>query len=179
MKPQTYDAHLSVASVVLPLVVDAGEIQILLMRRAEDDYHHSRQISFPGGRLDPGEDPRQCACREFQEELGVPIKDSDLLGLVDIGFAHVSNSIINCYVGCLQGPIPFQPDPQEVEYLIPVPLNFFFGPANVGLDYFEHGNFRYVSPVFMYNEERIWGATARMLATFLTQMNNALEEHHV
>jgi predicted NUDIX family NTP pyrophosphohydrolase len=39
--------------------------------------------SIPKGECEPGEDPRACALREFEEELGLPAPDA--AGLVELG----------------------------------------------------------------------------------------------
>lgn len=167
------------ASVILPVLAHGTSSEILFIRRAADGYHHSRQISFPGGRLEPGEDPLQCALREFEEEMGAAVPQDSVAGLVDIGFAHVSCSRINCYLAVVEEPLTFAPNPREVEYIIRVPLNFFLYLDTVPVEYFEHGSECIISPVFQYRSERIWGATARMMATFLTEVNNTIEEKHV
>lgn len=41
--------------------------------------HGEGQWSLPGGRLDPGEDPRACAARELEEETGIGLHPSRLL----------------------------------------------------------------------------------------------------
>ena len=59
------------ASAVLPFMSDAngGDPQILLIRQyryAADGYVYE----IPAGRLEPGEDPKDCARRELLEETG-------------------------------------------------------------------------------------------------------------
>jgi ADP-ribose pyrophosphatase len=59
------------ASAVVPFLSDpAGEDpQLLLIRQ----YRYAAEgylYEIPAGRLDPGEDPRDCALRELQEETG-------------------------------------------------------------------------------------------------------------
>ena len=45
--------------------------EVLLTRRSWQLRNHHGEISFPGGRLDPGETPVQAACREAYEEVGL------------------------------------------------------------------------------------------------------------
>ncbi|HAE59787.1 MAG TPA: DNA mismatch repair protein MutT [Anaerolineae bacterium] len=47
--------------------------QVLLIRRK--NVHGAGCWSTPGGHLDFGETPEQCAIRETQEEVGIEIKD--------------------------------------------------------------------------------------------------------
>lgn len=59
------------ASAIVPFLSDPGgeDPQILMIRQyryAADGY----LFEIPAGRLDPGEDPRDCALRELKEETG-------------------------------------------------------------------------------------------------------------
>jgi ADP-ribose pyrophosphatase len=57
------------ASAVVPLLDDAADPQVLLIRQyryAADGYVYE----IPAGRLDPGEAPESCASRELREETG-------------------------------------------------------------------------------------------------------------
>ncbi|WIY53540.1 NUDIX domain-containing protein [Devosia sp. YIM 151766] len=46
---------------------------ILIIKRAKAPYQNL--WTFPGGRMDPGETPEQCAIREIEEELGLVIRN--------------------------------------------------------------------------------------------------------
>ena len=47
--------------------------EILVTQRRED-VHCGLLWEFPGGKVDPGEEPRQALRRELQEELGIEAK---------------------------------------------------------------------------------------------------------
>ena len=53
-----------------PSGVDRG-VEVLLTRRSMDMRTHRGEISFPGGRLDPGETAAEAALREAHEEVGL------------------------------------------------------------------------------------------------------------
>jgi len=62
------------ASAVIPFLSDpdGDDPQVLLIRQyryAADGY----VFEIPAGRLNPGEDPRDCAVRELKEEPGAPL----------------------------------------------------------------------------------------------------------
>jgi ADP-ribose pyrophosphatase len=68
------------ASAIVPFVSDATGVdpQLLLIRQyryAADQYLYE----IPAGRLDPGEDPRDCAKRELREETGCAARQIDFL----------------------------------------------------------------------------------------------------
>lgn len=54
------------------VIIHRGD-EILLVRRA--GTHGSGTWSTPGGHLEPGETPEQCAVREAREETGVEVGD--------------------------------------------------------------------------------------------------------
>ena len=58
-----------------PLIVVAGVIErdarILICRRRADARHHPLKWEFPGGKVEPGEEPRAALARELGEELGI------------------------------------------------------------------------------------------------------------
>jgi 8-oxo-dGTP pyrophosphatase MutT (NUDIX family) len=61
----------------------AGGAAFLLCRRPSRMRNHPGQWALPGGRIDPGETPVQAALRELDEELGVRLGPSSVLGLLD------------------------------------------------------------------------------------------------
>lgn len=52
--------------------------RVLVCQRRLDQPHPGRW-EFPGGKIEPGETPRQCLEREINEELGVTAEVGDLL----------------------------------------------------------------------------------------------------
>jgi hypothetical protein len=72
------------AAVLVALIDRAQGASVLLTRRTEALRHHGGQISFPGGRIDPGDaDPVAAALREADEEVGLARGQSSPLGYLD------------------------------------------------------------------------------------------------
>jgi len=61
----------------------SGGAAFLLCRRAARLSSHAAQWALPGGRVDPGETVVEAALRELDEELGIRLPDSTVLGLLD------------------------------------------------------------------------------------------------
>ena len=60
------------AAVLVPLVDREHGMTVLLTQRAATLKDHAGQISFPGGRIDPGDvDAWRAALREAHEEIGL------------------------------------------------------------------------------------------------------------
>jgi mutator protein MutT len=71
----------AVAVVVVP--DEEGEAAVVLTLRASGLRRHGGQWALPGGRLDPGETPEAAALRELEEEVGLTLSPSHLLGCLD------------------------------------------------------------------------------------------------
>ncbi len=55
--------------------------EALFVRHTESSNNPSGTYSLPGGRVEPGEDPRNAVVREVFEETGLAIRSSDLVEL--------------------------------------------------------------------------------------------------
>jgi 8-oxo-dGTP pyrophosphatase MutT (NUDIX family) len=60
------------AGVMILLYDRGGAVHVVFIRRPSTVLHHKDQVSFPGGRIEAGEDPVRAALRETWEEIGVP-----------------------------------------------------------------------------------------------------------
>ena len=69
------------AAVLVPLVNRPQGLTVLFTERSRDLPDHPGQISFPGGRIEPGDgNPGIAALREAEEEVGLPRDRVTLLG---------------------------------------------------------------------------------------------------
>ncbi|MFH2133435.1 MAG: CoA pyrophosphatase [bacterium] len=94
---------------------------VVLTRRAAGLKNHSGQWSFPGGRLEPGENPETAALRELEEEVGLHLGPEQIIGYLD-DFTTRSGFVMTPVV-LWGGPnLTLHPDPGEVRSVHRVPL---------------------------------------------------------
>ncbi|GAC1652179.1 MAG: CoA pyrophosphatase [Mycobacterium sp.] len=91
----------------------SGGAAFLLCRRTSRLSSHAAQWALPGGRLDPGESAVDAALRELDEEVGVCLPDSAVLGLLD-DYPTRSGYVITPVVIWGGGRLNPQPSPDEV-----------------------------------------------------------------
>ena len=91
----------------------AGGASFVLCRRSAGLNSHASQWALPGGRLDPGESPIEAALRETDEEVGVHLDESSVLGVLD-DYPTRSGYVITPVVVWGGADIEMRPAPGEV-----------------------------------------------------------------
>lgn len=157
---------------------------ILFELRAKG-IRQSGEICFPGGMVEKGENPEECAIRETVEELGIDKSQVEIAAKAGCVVSH-RDAIINVFIGVLniESPVESNPNKKEVAELFTVPSSFFTGtkPEIYQVDSFtDAGNFpvkelklpkRYYGTwangkrniyVYKYGDKIIWGLTAAIL----------------
>ena len=151
------------AAVLIPLLLKEDGLSVLLTQRTNHLRDHAGQISFPGGRMDPGDQsPNDTALRESQEEIGLDPGRVEIIGHLP-QYLTVSGYSVTPVVGLVQAQAEYVLDEFEVADVFDVPLSFLLDPANhqVRLWQSEQGGRRFYS--MPYENRFIWGATAGML----------------
>lgn len=151
------------AAVLIGLLPTASGVQVILTRRTAHLANHPSEISFPGGRMEAGDDsPADTALRESFEEIGLPPHQVEILGCLP-SYRTISDYRVYPYVGWVQPPLEFTPDPHEVDDVFLVPLSFILDPANQKRDSIVCDGRERRFWVIAYPGYYIWGATAGML----------------
>lgn len=136
---------------------------VLLTQRTAHLSDHAGQISFPGGRIEPGDgSPQHAALREAFEEVGLAPEHVEPIGRLD-DYETRTGFLVHPIVGIVTPPFAAKPDPFEVAEVFEVPLAFVLDRRNHRLESrLFKGRERqfYVMP---YESRYIWGATAGML----------------
>ncbi|MBK7128901.1 MAG: CoA pyrophosphatase [Crocinitomicaceae bacterium] len=154
-------------SAVLALVYEQGiDERIIIMERPEYDGNHSGQICFPGGRKEETDyTPLEAALRETYEETGITPDKIEILGALTPVYIPVSNYLVYPFIGYLNEPPVFHPDPHEVKAIHSFSLTELFKPENRIHTNVKSGKGILIKdvPAFLIDQKIIWGATALML----------------
>ena len=170
-------------AVLCPLVELPDGLHLLYEVRAAARHRQPGEVCFPGGRMEAGETPEQCALRETEEELAIPRREIEILGKPDFicnqagflmqpvlglvsaaGFAAMAPS--SAEVGTtFTAPLSFfrQTPPEQYAYaLLPeVPGDFPYEHVGIPADYrWDRG--RVEIPIWYWQGHAIWGMTARL-----------------
>ncbi|HVO52072.1 MAG TPA: CoA pyrophosphatase [Thermoanaerobaculia bacterium] len=158
------------AAVLIPLYVRDKALWTLFTKRTDTVEHHKGQISFPGGTKD-GMDANlwETAIRETEEEIGVPRAGVKILGALP-KLVTVTDFEISPFVGAIPYPTAFAPHAPEVESIIEVPVSYLLDPMVVETRPVKWKGRDVATLVYHYRGHAIWGATARILADFLTAL---------
>lgn len=155
------------AAVLVALREHADGFHVLLTERAAHLAHHPGQVSFPGGRIEPGDDgPVGAALREAWEEVGLNPDAVEVAGSLPTHATGTGFSVTPV-VGFVREPFVARLDPAEVTALFEVPLAYLFDDASVRVEYRERFGSRFRVYEFRFDGHRIWGATASMLMAFM------------
>ncbi len=170
-------------AVLVPLVECEDGIYVLYEVRSAAMRRQPGEVCFPGGRMEPGETPEQCALRETGEELGISTNEIEVLGQLDF-IAHRANFIMYPVLARMPEELltRMQPNPAEVgeTFLVPIeyllknppqeytytlvpntPENFPYELIGIPRDYrWQRGG--ETVPVYPWPGHTIWGLTGRI-----------------
>ncbi len=157
----------SPSAVLIPIYEHEGELWVVLTRRAQSLRTHRGEVSFPGGRADPGETMVEAALREANEEVFLDPTLVEPLGELDHLTTVTRRAYIVPVVGLIDGRPELGRNPAEVEAVLHVPLSELMAPDVFHEERWGEGELS--RPVYFFDlfGDTVWGATAALLRQLL------------
>lgn len=155
------------ASVLVLIFPDAdGQARIVLTERLSYDGHHSGEVSFPGGKAEPGDaDAAATALREATEEVGLdPAKAGvRVVGRLDEVFIPVSDFRITPIVAVAERAPALRANPAEVARILNPVVDTFLPGADLEIVERTLNGWPLRYGGYRVDGLHVWGATARIL----------------
>ena len=161
-------------SVLILLYEKSNKIHFTLTLRQSYDGVHSGQISLPGGKIEKSDNgPIEAAMREAQEEIGIPIKEIEILGGLSELYIPPSNFLVFPVVGFVTGEPLLYPQKREVAAIYEIQLEQILNEElrqssvmSVKSHEDKEQTLNVTIPHFLIDGKKIWGATAMILSEF-------------
>jgi len=145
-------------------------VHMALTVRGSGLRNHTGQVSLPGGCGDDGESIEAAALREATEEIGVDASTVELLGRLTPLHIPVSGFLLHPIVGVTSMRPAFQRAEWEVARIIEAPVAMLSDPAAIKREIrtrvVKGRSIDVNVPYFDIDGEKVWGATAMVLAEF-------------
>ena len=181
-RQQDLPDNIRLGGVMILLFIIDKKWNTILIRRTEDGNHHSGQISFPGGRKDASDqDIIYTACRECEEEIGVPMNEINVLGTLSPLYIPPSNYLVTPTVGYVSTLQNYKASEREVQEIIQLPIELLFDDRiknEKTVVPSSQLNTTIQTPVYELGEDTIvWGATAMMISELEHIMKEIQTQH--
>ena len=167
-----------VPAAVLVSFLQGRERGVLLTKRTAHLAKHPGQVSFPGGRIDPGDgSPEAAALREAQEEIGLDPAHVDIAGrlgdyVTGTGY-RITPVVALLPKGAELDDLALVPSPDEVAEVFALPLSVLLDPAAPQRRRAHYrGRWREFW-VWPHPDHYVWGATAAILVNLAERLRSA------
>jgi 8-oxo-dGTP pyrophosphatase MutT (NUDIX family) len=158
------------SAVLVPLFISDGAVHIVFTERRHDLRRHPGEISFPGGRRDPGDETlMQTALREACEEIGLPREAVTMAGALEPVGTFVTNYAIYPFVGVIEPGMEWVIGETEVAQVLE--LSFAALLAGAGERRMVRKGIAFRTHTYEVGSHLIWGATARILADLMSRVS--------
>lgn len=156
------------SAVLVPVYEEEGEAVLVLTRRAQHLRAHKGEVSFPGGRQEPGEEPVETALREAEEETALPAGTVEVVGELDPLATFSSSSLIVPVVGRLGARPELVAAEDEVEAILHLRVSELLHEDTFREELWRLPQGYHPLYFFEVPGDTIWGATARILHQLLS-----------
>ncbi len=170
-RPGEVPDHATPAAALVLLYPLDDTPHVLLTVRAGRLGNHADQVSFPGGLIDAGESFREAALREAHEEVGLDPAAVRVVGALSPLYITVSGYALHPVAGIAEATPALRPSAAEVARLLPAPVAELADPANLRRGTRRRDDLHCDVPYFAVRNERVWGATAMVLAELLAMLD--------
>jgi len=168
-------SHFRHAAVGIHLFPNEDDCQFLIIERSEYDGTHSKQMAFPGGKVDVAdEDTVYTARRESWEEVGIPFEKGDWLGCLTTVYIPVSSFSVEPHLFFHDEVPEFKLSEREVQATYLFSVHELLDESNckqVNIPMNSRAVMRNV-PCFELRQKIIWGATALILSELKDLLKN-------
>lgn len=139
---------------------------VLLIEKSPHLRTHAGQPAFPGGGLEPGEEPQDAALREAAEETGLDPAGVEVLACLPELWVPPSGNAVTPVLAWWREPSDVgAADPREVAAVARVPISDLADPANRLL--IRSPRRDYATPAFRVAGMLVWGFTGGVLDRLL------------
>jgi 8-oxo-dGTP pyrophosphatase MutT (NUDIX family) len=156
------------AAGLLLLFPSSSLAHLVLTVRADTLGRHGGQVSLPGGVVEAGETFEHAALREASEEIGLLTEHVRTLGPLTPVDIPVSGFRLHPIVGTVGARPSLAPSDGEVARILEVPLGELMDPSRFAWRTLERAGRMFRVPTLVVQGAEVWGATAMVLAEFLT-----------
>ncbi len=158
------------AAVLVPVYDDGASLVVVLTERRADLRRHAGEISFPGGRRDPGEDLMTTALREAHEEIGLDPAEATVVGALPPTTTLVTRFRVYPFVAQVPARDPDAWRLQDDEVARVLHLNLDDLRAGRRMRPLPRLGVPVPTVSFTVDGHLVWGATARMIDGLLRRL---------
>lgn len=156
------------AAVLIAVSGEGANQRLLLTRRAEHLHKHRGEVAFPGGKWEPGDNNLLAtALRESFEEVDLQARDVCVIGQLSTCYTRAGVAVTP-FVALVSENLQLRPNPEELQALFWVPMDYFLEDRRERTDIFQHSDLEEWAPVYHFEGHKIWGFTARLITEFVS-----------
>jgi len=164
--PPAPDARVS--AVLIGLLEGEQGPEVILTKRSKLLRSYTGEISFPGGRLDADESPREAAIREAHEEINLDPLHVEVIGELSAVTTNVSTTHVVPIVATIAQRPSLDVVNDEVDRVFTVPLLDLTREDTYWEELWGVAPDQMQVHFYHLDDETVWGATGRMLYQLLS-----------